>query len=456
MQRLYEPIKREKKVDNHCESWKQKVKQVSRKKLKPETEAEESSEAELEADDDLSNDQSFGRRGSFAKSNDSSCKCQSSEIDACCKPGCSKRMPCVSCTKGGCRAVVPDRPSRRRGCTCGKSDQSRGQNQSQNQNSKFKTRSKSEGRAKTACILIPETCSDKPKRNSNKRSKSAVRNQKGDGKSSAESSEHEIAFKAERGRPKSSCRKLDTCSFNNCNSVKFKEKCEMIEDSAASGKFSEVESEICFQSQDKSAARNLGRNFTTSGKSPKNPCGRSNNENPAPPSKKLTKTRNQHRDGQRNRRDFCGSGQNSAAESEDEGQKRAKQSVRKSSKAPKRDLCRSVMNNLSPCRTSNAGQNDNQRSKQKETNSNKQVAEKSSNEDNRTDAEADESCDIQDLCESQVVNGMTLMLPTNYATPQCHAVGTTGWSADVNCQCNNQNCSTYQRSYPVPPSAKRF
>lgn len=167
---------------------------------------------------------------------DSSCQSKStSKVIACCKPGCSKRMPCLSCTKKGCIGENPGREARKRDRKCQKPPAT--------STGKFKIRSKSEvgvreshyGGGGGGCKRIKETCpGDSKKECHPKKSKTAKKKKEQceQPPSSCDEAEAEVEVEVclqpvER-KAKSPCRELKACPCDDCKNVKFKENCETI------------------------------------------------------------------------------------------------------------------------------------------------------------------------------------------------------------------------------------
>lgn len=156
------------------------------------------------------------------------CECQRSvEIVACCKPGCSIRMPCLACTRSGCKAVIPCKVLRKKECTCGKSKC----------DEKIKSRSRSEGRtrAKSARREKSECCDLKSKKKVCDQPKKVCKEED----LCDEMKPEEICetldesmiccpILIEATKPKSPCRKLKSCPCDSCKNVSFNDKCEVI------------------------------------------------------------------------------------------------------------------------------------------------------------------------------------------------------------------------------------
>jgi hypothetical protein len=160
---------------------------------------------------------------------DIKCECMNVvEVVACCKPGCSVRMPCLACTRSGCKAVIPCKVLRKRDCTCAKSK------------CETKNRSRSEGRirAKSTCREIAECCDLKPKKKICDSRKKVCREEESceETISSSDCCETTVTpscfppILVECAKPKSPCRKLNSCPCDSCKSVTFQEKCEVIPD----------------------------------------------------------------------------------------------------------------------------------------------------------------------------------------------------------------------------------
>lgn len=161
--------------------------------------------------------------------------CQSNprqSTSACCKPGCSKRMPCLTCTRSGCISVYPGRSDWKRSCLT----------------KKELIRSRSEVRGKNTnaggcCKRIPETCGDSvapKKKECHSKKKNACH--KGTRKptdvckiqsqescnsrdESEDSCEPVMECQPEK-KSKSPCRKLKSCPCSDCKNVRFKDNCE--------------------------------------------------------------------------------------------------------------------------------------------------------------------------------------------------------------------------------------
>lgn len=158
----------------------------------------------------------------------------SSKPEACCKPGCSKRMPCLACTKKGCIGQNPGREARGRDRKCQKTGSMT--------TSKFQIRSKSEAAPRESncggrgggCKRIKETCcsGDSKKECHPKKSKPANKKkvQCEPPPSSCDEAdvEVEVCRQPVERNAKSPCRELKTCPCDDCKNVKFNEKCETI------------------------------------------------------------------------------------------------------------------------------------------------------------------------------------------------------------------------------------
>lgn len=160
------------------------------------------------------------------KSESKSCPCKQNvnEIEACCKPGCSKRMPCLACTKSGCKAVHPNRSRKQRACKCSQPEQE----------VNLKKRSRSEFRSKKDCREKPESRSEiKPEKTECKRTVSCGRKSQRKPDTCDDSSESEAVCDSPndveaRKRSKSPCQKSKACSCDSCKNVKFNDECEVI------------------------------------------------------------------------------------------------------------------------------------------------------------------------------------------------------------------------------------
>lgn len=156
-------------------------------------------------------------------------KC-SKEVVACCKPGCSLRMPCVACTKNGCRAVNPSKNKNdlKDSCDSGKP----------NENTRPKTRARSETRkartrAISCCRPIPETCQEEKIK---KKKKKTTTKDRCKSTSSLKISCSQVTIDTAVlccGPAKSPCRKLKPCPCECCKNVKFNEECEVISNKAS-------------------------------------------------------------------------------------------------------------------------------------------------------------------------------------------------------------------------------
>lgn len=182
--------------------------------------------------------------------NENSCKClkSSPEKVPCCSPGCSLRMPCLACSKNGCRAAGATKSTRKKECTCKK-------NMFDNS---LKTRSRSEGRnrAKSSCREIVEFCGSKTKKNGFENSKKLKTNIKrsvgsdttlGATDCSTSSNEEIICdlIKVAEKKPKSPCRQLKNCPCDSCKNVTFNEKCEVFPASCEEISSCEEEQIVC-------------------------------------------------------------------------------------------------------------------------------------------------------------------------------------------------------------------
>lgn len=151
------------------------------------------------------------------------------EIVACCKPGCSLRMPCLACTRNGCRPVNPSRNKNDLKESC--------DNEKSNESARPKTRARSETRKASnrgiSCGRpIPETCQDekvKKKKNTTKKDRSKSTSSL---KISCSQVNIETAVLC-CGPAKSPCRKLKPCPCECCKNVKFSEECEVISNKAS-------------------------------------------------------------------------------------------------------------------------------------------------------------------------------------------------------------------------------
>lgn len=149
------------------------------------------------------------------------CECQQSSVVACCKPGCSNRMPCIACTRSGCKMVIPNKVLKKKDCTCGKSKC----------DTKLKIRSRSEGRVRAKSVGR-EICDSKPKNKVRASRKKTSKDEdscdeKLSPKDSCESTD-ELLVIIEPMKSKSPCRKLEICPCDRCKNVTFKDKCEVI------------------------------------------------------------------------------------------------------------------------------------------------------------------------------------------------------------------------------------
>lgn len=171
---------------------------------------------------------------------DSSCQSKSSsKVAACCKPGCSMRMPCLSCTKKGCIGENPGREARKRDRKCQKSSSINA--------GKFQIRSKSEaaprdsncGGRNGGCRPIKETCPGDskrgchPKKDCHPKKSKPTRQKQAQCKpppSSCDEAEAELEVCRQpiERKAKSPCRELKACPCDDCKNVKFNEKCETI------------------------------------------------------------------------------------------------------------------------------------------------------------------------------------------------------------------------------------
>lgn len=153
-------------------------------------------------------------------------------VTACCKPGCSVRMPCLACTKKGCSFMFPNTKPRRqqRDCPCDKPEPK----------NKMKMRSRSEVPSRNVCEAKPKPCClIKPKKKDcNRETSFGRKSQRKADTCDDETSESEAASYCSttdepiviecREPSKSPCRKLIGCPCDGCKNVKFKDKCEVI------------------------------------------------------------------------------------------------------------------------------------------------------------------------------------------------------------------------------------
>lgn len=196
---------------------------------------------------------------------DSSCQSKSSsKVNACCKPGCSKRMPCLSCTKKGCIGEIPGRDQNKRDRKC--------QKPCGVSNEKFKIRSKSEARVRDSgcfksgggCKQIKETCAGDSKKECHpKKSKPPKRAQPQCKTPASSCDEVEVCQKPPERKSKSPCRELKVCPCDDCKNVKFNEKCDMIPGPYSSCDNSCDEDEYAKRSQCKPKSRKCGTTKAT-------------------------------------------------------------------------------------------------------------------------------------------------------------------------------------------------
>lgn len=214
---------------------------------------------------------------------DGKCECQrnSVEIVACCKPGCSTRMPCIACTRSGCKAVIPYKILRKRECTCGKSKCEK----------KIKPRSKSEvrSRAKSGCRDVTECSDKKPRKKLCDKPQKACKKAESCDKieitlQPSDICEMEVPttmcckpIMLESTKPKSPCRKLKSCPCDCCKNVTFNDKCEVIPDSFSSDQdySSGCDDEIKISFKPETTLNKQKQPICK----PKNPCGRSDCKN---------------------------------------------------------------------------------------------------------------------------------------------------------------------------------
>lgn len=216
---------------NQMETKKEKICSVKTRKLCKKEEKPTYLEISGSTNDESESDQCEEKSQNNCKQTAQKC---SKEVVACCKPGCSLRMPCVACTKNGCRAVNPSKNKNdfKDSCDSGKSNESvmRPKTRARSETRKPKTRAISCGRP------IPETCQEKKKK------KKTTKKDRCKSTSSLNISCSQLNIESAvlccapinvGGPAKSPCRKLKPCPCECCKNVKFNEDCEVISDKAS-------------------------------------------------------------------------------------------------------------------------------------------------------------------------------------------------------------------------------